>query len=125
MPLPRLSCRNTRRLNQDSDKLTLGNLKPPSASSVTKNTAAPLSFRQGSPGTPHRRPASIRIETEEQRNQRVAKENEKARLKAEAEVKEKEGAEQKIKGVQERKKKEMRPRRSVFGKRWKRRKKNG
>jgi hypothetical protein len=55
----------------------------------------------------------------------VAKENEKARLKAEAEVKEKEGAERKIKGAQERKKKEMRPRRSVSGKRWKRRKKNG
>ncbi len=73
---------------------------------MTNNTAAPPSFRQGSPGTPNRRPASIRIETEDQRNQRLAEENEKARLKAEAEEtakKEKEDAERKIKEAQERK----------------------
>lgn len=93
--------------NQEGVELTLGNLKPP-ASPATNNTAAPL-FRQGSPGTPNRRPASIRIETEDQRNQRLAEENEKARLKTEAEEKvkrEKEEADRKAKEEEERKKKE-------------------
>ncbi|TFK44920.1 hypothetical protein BDQ12DRAFT_708734 [Crucibulum laeve] len=70
-------------------------------------------YRQGSPGTPNRRPASIRMETEEQRRQRLAedeaKEKEKARVKAEAEAKvkkEKEELERKAKEEEDRKKKE-------------------
>ena len=119
MPRPCLLCRNKQQkkitvTNQDGVELTLGNLKPPSTSPITNNNAAPpsfrqASFRQASPGTPHRRPASIWIETEEQRNQRMAEENKKARLKAEAEEtvkKEKEDAERKTKEAQERKKRE-------------------
>ena len=65
------------------------------------------------PSTPNRRPASIRIESEDQRKLRLAqeeaKENEKAKAKAEAEEKarkEKEEAERKVKEAEERKRKE-------------------
>ncbi|EDR10498.1 uncharacterized protein LACBIDRAFT_325162 [Laccaria bicolor S238N-H82] len=48
-------------------------------------------YRQGSPGTPTRRPTSIRMETEDQRRKRLAeeekKEQEKTRAKAEADEK--------------------------------------
>jgi translation initiation factor 4G len=70
----------------------------------TSTASGQPGFRQGSPGTPNRRPASIRIESEHQRNLRIAeeeeqKEKEKAKLKAETEEKarkEKEAVERKL-----------------------------
>ena len=46
-------------------------------------------LRQSSPGTPNRRPTSIRMETEDQRKSRLAGQEQVDRLKAEAAVKEK------------------------------------
>lgn len=69
-------------------------------------------YRQGSPGTPNRRPVSIRLESAEQKQKRIAeeeeKEKEKARIKAEAEEKvrkAKEEEQRKLKEEEARKKK--------------------
>ncbi|KAH9485515.1 Eukaryotic translation initiation factor 4 gamma [Psilocybe cubensis] len=99
---------------EDGTEVKLENLKSPAPSS---NTSAPTpqgsAYRQGSPGTPTRRPASVRIESEDQRKIRLAeeenKEKEKARLKAEAEEKarkEKEEAERKVREAEEKKRQE-------------------
>jgi len=81
---------------------------------TTNNIAAPSTpsvYRQGSPGTPNRRPTSVRIESADQRNQRLAeeaREKEKARAKAEAEekVKKEKEAARKEKEAEKRKRKE-------------------
>ncbi|KAF8967966.1 hypothetical protein BDZ97DRAFT_484089 [Flammula alnicola] len=101
---------------EDGTEVNIENLKsnptPVSSSTVTSSPQGSV-YRQGSPGTPNRRPASIRIESEDQRNLRLAeeeqKEKEKARVKAEAEAKvkkEKEEIERKAKEVEEKKKRE-------------------
>ncbi|KAJ3505971.1 hypothetical protein NLJ89_g7128 [Agrocybe chaxingu] len=98
---------------EDGTEVNLENLKHTTPAQSTAAPATPSAYRQGSPGTPNRRPASIRIESEDQRKQRLAeeeaKEKEKARSKAEAEEKvrkEKEEAERKVKEAEERKRKE-------------------
>ena len=81
---------------------------------TSSTTSGPAGFRQGSPGTPNRRPASIRIESEDQRKQRLAeeeeqKEKEKAKLKADEEEKirkETEAAERKLREEEDRKRQE-------------------
>ena len=77
---------------------------------TSSTTSGPAGFRQGSPGTSNRRPASIHIESEDQRKQRLAeeeelKDKERAKLKAEAEEKtrEKEAAERELRDEEERK----------------------
>ncbi|KIJ95466.1 hypothetical protein K443DRAFT_11381, partial [Laccaria amethystina LaAM-08-1] len=91
----------------------LENLTKTKTTPSSATTALPLQgsvYRQGSPGTPTRRPTSIRMETEDQRRKRLAEEErEKTRAKAEAEEKvrlEKEEAERKVKEEEERKRKE-------------------
>ncbi|KAF8176531.1 hypothetical protein BJ912DRAFT_930637 [Pholiota molesta] len=103
---------------EDGTEVNIENL---SAKTVTTPappaTATPpppgSAYRQGSPGTPTRRPASIRIESEDQRKKRLAeeeaKEKESARIKAEAEEKErkvKEEAERKVKEAEDKKRQE-------------------
>jgi len=75
--------------NQDGVELNLENVNVPTP--TTNNVVAPAPstpsvYRQGSPGTPNRRPISVRIESMDQRKQRLAKEeageNEKAHSKA-------------------------------------------
>jgi translation initiation factor 4G len=113
--VPRSSAKVTLK-KEDGTEVNIENLKsnPPP---VVSNTGTPSSqgsvYRQGSPGTPNRRPASIRIESEDQRKLRLAQEEEKeqkqARLKAEAEEKvkkEKEEAERKVKEAEEKKRKQ-------------------
>lgn len=99
---------------EDGTEVNIENLKSNVPASVIASPSPQGSgYRQGSPGTPNRRPVSIRMETEDQRKSRLAeeeqKEKEKARLKAEAEEKvrkEKEEAERKVKEAEEKKKKE-------------------
>ena len=101
---------------EDGTEVNLENLKS-IPTPVVPNAATPSpqgsAYRQGSPGTPNRRPASIRIESEDQRKLRLAqeeqKEKEHAKLKAEAEEKvkkEKEEAERKVKEAEEKKRKQ-------------------
>ncbi len=73
------------------------------------------------PGTPNRRPTSIRIESELQRNQCLAeeeeqKEKEKARLKAETEEKARKGKEAVERKRWKRRDKKLKLRRSGFEK---------
>ena len=70
----------------------------------TSNT--PSTIRQGSPGTSNRKSAGIRIESEDQRKQRLAEEGQKARVKAEAEERERKEKEFKLREEEERKRKE-------------------
>jgi len=113
--VPRSSAKVTLK-KEDGTEVNIENLKSNPAP-VVSNTVTPSTqgsaYRQGSPGTPNRRPASIRIESEDQRKLRLAQEEEKeqkqARLKAEAEEKvkkEKEEAERKVKEAEERKRKQ-------------------
>ena len=100
----------------DGQEVKLGDLTKTNTTPSSATTALPPQgsvYRQGSPGTPTRRPTSIRMETEEQRKKRLAeeeeKEREKTRAKVEAEEKvrlEKEEAERKVKEEEERKRKE-------------------
>lgn len=101
---------------EDGTEVNIENLKSV-PTPVVSNTVTPSpqgsAYRQGSPGTPNRRPASIRIESEDQRKLRLAqeeqKEKEQAKLKAEAEEKvkkEKEEAERKVKEAEEKKRKQ-------------------
>ena len=101
---------------EDGTEVNLENLKS-IPTPVVPNAATPSpqgsAYRQGSPGTPNRRPGSIRIESEDQRKLRLAqeeqKEKEHAKLKAEAEEKvkkEKEEAERKVKEAEEKKRKQ-------------------
>ncbi|PPQ63016.1 hypothetical protein CVT24_005962 [Panaeolus cyanescens] len=87
-----------------------GNLHTPSSSHAPLPAQGGSVYRQASPGTPNRRPVSIRMETEEQRNARLAaeeKEAEKERLKTQAEEKKKkEEVERKKRDEEEKKKKE-------------------
>ncbi|KAF8911486.1 hypothetical protein CPB84DRAFT_1722762 [Gymnopilus junonius] len=103
---------------EDGTEVNLEKLKVQqgTAPAAPTATSSPQSstYRQGSPGTPNRRPASIRIESEDQRKLRLAeeeaKEKEKTRAKAEAEEKvrkAKEEEERKAKEEEERKKKEQ------------------
>ncbi|KAF9560955.1 hypothetical protein CPC08DRAFT_455778 [Agrocybe pediades] len=111
--VPRASAKVTLK-KEDGTEVNLENLKSNAPSSITASPAPQGSaYRQGSPGTPNRRPVSIRMETPEQQKQRLAeeeaKDKEKARLKAEAEEKvrkEKEEAEKKKKEEEEKKRKE-------------------
>lgn len=99
--------------NEDGTEVNLDNIAKSAPAPVAPAvTAAPQGsvYRQGSPGTPTRRPASVRIESEDQRKARLAeeeaKEKERARVKAEAEEKvrkEKEAAERKLQEEEERK----------------------
>jgi len=100
---------------QDGVELSLETLKnvPTPTTNAAAGPSTPSVFRQGSPGTPNRRPASVRIESEDQRKHRLAeeeaKEKEKLRQKAEVEErakKEKEEAERKIRDAEEKKRKE-------------------
>ncbi|KDR75692.1 hypothetical protein GALMADRAFT_248310 [Galerina marginata CBS 339.88] len=100
---------------EDGTEVNIENLKHTQTPAPTAATSSPQGtvYRQGSPGTPNRRPASIRIESEDQRKQRLAeeeaKEKEKARVKAEAEEKvrkEKDEAERKVKEAEQKKKRE-------------------
>jgi translation initiation factor 4G len=100
----------------DGQEVKLENLTKPNTTPSSATTALPPQgsvYRQGSPGTPTRRPTSIRMETEDQRRKRLAeeeeKEREKTRAKAQAEEKvrlEKEEAERKVKEEEERKREE-------------------
>jgi translation initiation factor 4G len=74
----------------DGIALYLENRRTALTPNTSTTTSGQPGFRQGSPGTPNWRPASIRIESEPQRNLRIAeeeeqKEKEKAKLKAETE----------------------------------------
>ncbi|KAF9485987.1 hypothetical protein BDN70DRAFT_870471 [Pholiota conissans] len=103
---------------EDGTEVNLENFAAKSIPAPVPSTTASPSpqgsvYRQGSPGTPNRRPTSVRIESEDQRKRRLAeeqqKEKEAARVKAEAEEKvrkEKEEAELKVKEAEEKKWKE-------------------
>lgn len=91
------------------ENLSRNNPAPVPTSTATQSPQA-SPYRHGSLSTPTRRPASIRIESEDQRKKRLAEEEqnekEKARLKAESDKKarkEKEEAERKVKEAEEKK----------------------
>jgi translation initiation factor 4G len=75
----------------DGTEVSLENLTKstptPPASAVPSSPNVVL--RQGSPGTPNRRPTSIHMETEDQRKSRLAEQEQNDKLKAEAADKEK------------------------------------
>ena len=78
--------------NADGTEVSLEKLTKSTPTPSTSTVSPPQSsvLRQGSPGTPNRRPASIRMETEDQHKSRLAEQEQKdARLKAEAADKEK------------------------------------
>jgi translation initiation factor 4G len=84
--------------NADGTEVSLEKLTKSAPVPPTPAVSSPQSvvLRQGSPGTPNRRPTSIRMETEDQHNSRLAEKEQNDRLKAEAadkEKKEKEKAE--------------------------------
>ena len=79
------------------------------AGQVAANASVPPSpagLRHGSPGTSSKRPTSVRIESEDQRKQRLAEEKEKERQAEEKVRKEKELAERKAKEEEDKKKRE-------------------
>ncbi|KAF5355138.1 hypothetical protein D9756_005480 [Leucocoprinus leucothites] len=91
----------------DGTEVNIENLKGSSSSpanNASTNGQAPTpTFRQGSPGTHNRR--SVRLESPEQRAQRLAEE-ERAKAEVEKAKQEKEAAERKVKVEAERKRKE-------------------
>ncbi len=100
---------------EDRKEVNLDNIAKSSPVTAAPGTSATptVVYRQGSPGTPNRRPASIRIESEDQRKARLAeeeaKEKERRRVKAAAEEKvrkEKEAAERKVREAEEKKRAE-------------------
>ncbi|KAF9529696.1 hypothetical protein CPB83DRAFT_893220 [Crepidotus variabilis] len=94
--------------NQDGVELDLGSMKGPGSATSGQGsnnfvpTPSTPSYRQASPGTPNKRPTSIRIESEDQRKARLADEE----RQAESEKKKKDDAERKVKEEEAKKKKE-------------------
>ena len=75
----------------DGTEVSLENLTKNTPTTPTPAVSSPQNvvLRQGSPGTPNRRPTSIRMETEDQHKSRLAEQEQNDRLKAEAADKEK------------------------------------
>ena len=73
----------------DGTEVSLENLTKTTPTPPTSAVPPPQNVRQGSPGTPNRRPASIRMETEDQHKSRLAEQEQSDKLKAEAADKEK------------------------------------
>ena len=92
--VPRTAAKITIR-KADGTEVSLENLTKNTPTPPTPAISSPQSvvLRQGSPGTPNRRPTSIRMETEDQHKSRLAEQEQNDRLMAEAADKEEKGKE--------------------------------
>ncbi|KAF8814620.1 hypothetical protein BYT27DRAFT_7326441, partial [Phlegmacium glaucopus] len=104
--VPRAAAKAVTVKKADGTEVSLENLTKSTPTPSTPAVSSPQSsaLRQGSPGTPNQRPASVHIETEDQHKSRLAEQEKEARLKTEAaekERKEKAEAERKVKEANE------------------------